>query len=73
MTTSTPRICAGLMIQDKAPHATNWVRVSTSLVTRATSAPFREAVCSARLSRCRWVKVWTRRPMRRFSIVRINL
>jgi hypothetical protein len=62
MIASTATIWMPLMIQATAPHWANLLRASTSLVTRAVSAPFRAAVCSARLSRCRWANVRTRSP-----------
>ena len=59
-------------IHATAPHSVNWAMVSTSLVTRDTSAPRRCSTWSA--SDRRWMcrKVRTRSPRRLASAARTS-
>ena len=58
--------------QATAPHSVNWASVSTSLVTRLTSAPRRCSTCSATDSEWMWAKARTRRPRRLASAARTS-
>ncbi len=64
MTASVAAMSTESTIHATAPHSVNCAMVSTSLVTRETSAPWRWSRCSAVERRWMCAKARTRRPSR---------